>query len=72
MKTLPVLAVLAQALLVMGQDANVEPRGGGFGRGGGGDHGDGDHGWGGRGYGGPFGDGGSGCAVSVTMIAYPL
>lgn len=61
MKTLATLAVLAQALLVMGEDAHVEARGGGFGRGGGGG---GDRGWGGRGYGGPFGDGGSGCAVS--------
>lgn len=59
MKTLGALAVLAHAFLVMGREAHIGPRGGGF------DHGGGvGHGYGGRGYGGPFGDGGSGCAVS--------
>ena len=58
MKTLAALAALAQALVVMGEDAPVERRGGGFGG-----YGGGGHGWGGSGHK-PFGDGASGCAVS--------
>ncbi|MBE3049741.1 hypothetical protein IMZ48_46045 [Candidatus Bathyarchaeota archaeon] len=67
---------MAQAFLVMGQGAHVEPRGGGSGRRGGGGGGGGDYGgngdgddraWGARGYGGPFGDGGDGCAVSPAQ-----
>lgn len=59
MKTLGTLAILAHAFLAMGQEAHIDPRGGGFGHGG-----SVGHGYGARGYGGPFGDGGSGCAVS--------
>ena len=66
MKTLGTLAVLTHAFLVMGQEAHIDPRGGGFGHGGGGGGG---HGYGARGYGGPFGDGGSGCAVSPAPLS---